>query len=78
MNSLHVKKGDSVIILTGKDRGKTGTIAKVLPKEGRVVVEGVNMIKKHTKQGIIDIPRPIDVSNVAKKAEKKTTTKSKK
>lgn len=81
MKSLHVKKGDTVKILTGKDRGKTGTILKALPREGRVVVEGLNMMKKAVKgQGIVEIPRPIDVSNVApakeeKKVEKKTTKK---
>lgn len=70
-NKLHVKKDDKVKILAGKDRGKTGTILKALPEEKRVIVEGINMIKKHQRPqgmnqqgGIIDIEAPIDVSNV--------------
>jgi len=61
-----------VIILTGKDRGKKGKIIKVLPKKNKVIVEGLNLVKKHrrpTRQGekgeIISVPRPIDASNVA-------------
>ena len=69
---MKLKKGDPVIVLTGKDKGKEGTILRVLPKDGRVVVEGVNMAKKHQRPvratmqaGIIDKDMPIDASNVA-------------
>ena len=63
MNKLHVKVGDTVILLTGddKDRGKQGKVLEVSPKEGKVIVEGLNMVKKHVKprkagdpSGIID------------------------
>lgn len=70
---MHVKKGDKVIVLTGKDRGKTGTILRALPKEDRVVVEGVNKIKKHQrskrrdqKGQIVEREMPVHVSNVKK------------
>ncbi|MGB9848093.1 MAG: 50S ribosomal protein L24 [Minisyncoccia bacterium] len=70
--SLKFKKGDEVIMLTGKDRGKRGKIIKVLPDKNKVVVEGLNLIKKHLRpkrQGekgeIINLPRPVDASNVA-------------
>ena len=69
---MKLKKGDPVIVLTGKDKGKEGTILRVLPKDGRVVVEGVNMAKKHQRPvratiqaGIIDKDMPMDASNVA-------------
>ncbi|WP_026907484.1 50S ribosomal protein L24 [Paucisalibacillus globulus] len=68
---MHVKKGDKVIVISGKDRGKTGTILEAYPKKERVLVEGVNMIKKHAKPsqenpqgGILNIEAPIHVSNV--------------
>lgn len=78
MKTLHVKKGDTVKILTGKDRGKRGTIVKTLPREERVVVDGLNLIKKHVKkEGIIDMPRPIHVSNVVRVEEKKKEGKKK-
>ena len=67
-----IRKGDNVIVLTGADRGKKGAIARVLPGEGRVVIEGVNVHKKHQrarkagqKGQLIDIAMPIAVSNVA-------------
>lgn len=66
-----LKKGDTVIIITGKDRGKTGTIASLLPEKNRVVVTGLNAYKKHTKPtaktpqgGVITAYRPINLSNV--------------
>ena len=68
---LKLKKGDRVIVTTGKDKGKTGEIATVFPKENKVVVSGVNMVKRHTKPsqesagGIISKEMPIHVSNVA-------------
>ena len=49
MNSLHVKKGDTVMINSGSDKGKKGKVLEVLPKDGKIVVEGVNIRTKHTK-----------------------------
>ena len=49
MKSLHVKKDDTVVILSGDDRGKKGKVLEVSPKEGKVIVEGLNMVKKHVK-----------------------------
>ncbi len=68
---MKIKKGDQVIVLSGDDKGKTGEVIKALPQEGKVVVQGVNMVKKHTKPsqtsagGIISKEAPINVSNVA-------------
>lgn len=67
------RKGDEVIVLTGKDKGKRGLITKVVTEDARVVVENVNIVKKHQKPnpnmnipgGIIEKEMPIDVSNVA-------------
>jgi large subunit ribosomal protein L24 len=67
------KKGDEIIVLTGKDKGKRGMITKVNTETARVVVENINMVKKHQKPnpnmnvpgGIIEKEMPIDVSNVA-------------
>lgn len=67
------RKGDEVVVLTGKDKGKRGMITRIVTETGRVVVENVNMVKKHQKPnpnmnipgGIIDKEMPIDVSNVA-------------
>lgn len=68
---MHVKKGDKVKVITGKDKGKTGVILKALPKKDRVIVEGVNIVKKHAKPsqdnpqgGIINKEAAIHVSNV--------------
>lgn len=73
MKKLHVKKGDSVKVLSGNEKGKTGKVLEVFPKLDLVLVEGVGMRKKHQKprregqQGqIIDKHFPIHVSNVAK------------
>ncbi|MEX2514638.1 MAG: 50S ribosomal protein L24 [Candidatus Paceibacterota bacterium] len=68
---MNVKKGDTVEIIAGNDRGKTGTVDRVIPKENRVVVEGINIRKKHTKitsdgGGIIEKAMPIHASNVRK------------
>ena len=65
-----IRKGDNVVVITGRDKGKTGTVLRVL--EGKVVVEGINRVKKHQRPnpmkgltgGIIDREMPIDVSNV--------------
>ncbi len=68
---MHVKTGDMVKVIAGKDKGKTGRILKAFPKQQRVLVEGINMVKKHTKPsqanpqgGIIEQEAPIHVSNV--------------
>lgn len=73
---MHVKKGDKVKILTGKDRGKTGKIIRAMPKREQVIVEGLNLSKKHKrarksneKGQIIEKPMPIHVSNVRKVKE---------
>ena len=68
---MKLKKGDKVVITTGKDKGKTGEITTVLPKENKVVVAGINVAKRHTKPtqesagGIVSKEMPIHVSNVA-------------
>ena len=49
MNNVHVKKGDTVIVLSGKDKGKKGKVLEVSPKEQKVIVEGINMVTKHVK-----------------------------
>jgi large subunit ribosomal protein L24 len=78
---LKIKKGDRVKVITGGSKGKVGDVLRVLPKENRVVVSGVNMIKRHTKPsraesgGIIEREAAIHVSNVAlldPKSEKPT------
>jgi large subunit ribosomal protein L24 len=68
---MNLLKGDKVIVIAGKDKGKTGVIQKVLPRTNRVVVEGVNLHKKHKKPtqnnpegSILEIYAPIDASNV--------------
>ena len=70
-NKLHVKKGDTVVVLTGKDKGKTGKVIEALPKKTKVVVEGVNKVKRHTKPsqkmpqgGILVKEAPVHASNV--------------
>mgnify|MGYP003392969135 CR=1 FL=1 len=66
-----IKKGDKVVVLAGRDKGKAGEVLQVMPKDGRAVVRGVNMVKKHTKQsqqsegGIISKEATIDLSNIA-------------
>ncbi len=66
-----IKKGDKVIVLTGRDKGKKGEVLRMLPKESRVVVQGVNVIKRHTRPsqttpgGIIERESPVHISNVA-------------
>lgn len=65
------KKGDKVIILTGTDRGKTGDIVKALPKDDRVIVQGINMMRRHTRPsataagGIVEKEASIHISNVS-------------
>jgi len=66
-----IKKGDKVIVLAGKDRGAEGEVIRVMPKEGRLIVRGVNTVKKHQRQtqteqgGIITKEAPLHISNVA-------------
>ena len=71
MAKLHIKKGDTVYVLAGDDKGKTGRVLQVLAKEGRAIVEGVNMVKKSTKPtaqhpqgGIIEKEAPTHLSNI--------------
>lgn len=68
---MNIKKGDKVIVTSGKDKGKTGPILKVMPKEAKVIIEGVNVVKRHRRGGgagrkgqIVDKTMPIHVSNV--------------
>ncbi len=68
-----IRKGDRVRVLTGKDRGREGTVAKVLPGRGKVIVDGVNVARKHVRAnpqqnipgGIIEVDMALDASNVA-------------
>ena len=66
-----IKKGDSVVVLTGKDKGKTGEVLNVLPSKNRAVVQGVNMAKRHTRPsqtsqgGIVEKEASINLSNLA-------------
>ena len=71
MSKLHVKKGDTVYVNAGEDKGKTGRVLRVLVKKGRAIVEGINMVSKHTKPnakhpqgGIIKMEAPIHLSNL--------------
>lgn len=69
---MKLKKGDKVVVIAGKDLGKTGTITRVLPKENKVLIDGINVVKRHRKPTaqnrtgqIVEMPRPIHASNVA-------------
>jgi len=66
MNKIHVKRDDTVIIVSGDDKGKKGKVLEVSPKEGKIIVEGVNIVKKHVKPrppkengGIVDAEAPL-------------------
>ena len=68
---MKVKKGDNILIISGKDKGRTAKILRSLPKEGKILVEGINLRKKHIrpkKEGekgqVVQIPAPMNVSNV--------------
>ena len=68
---LHVHKGDTVLVLAGKDRGKEGTVVRTFPRENKLIVEGINIAKKHVRAGrggvqagIIEKPMPLHASNV--------------
>jgi len=82
MSGLKIKKGDRIKVLQGKDRGKQATVTRVLPRNGKVIVEGVNIAKKHQKPtrstmqgGIIEKDMPMPVSNVALLCPKGHTTR---
>lgn len=74
--SAKIKKGDTVVVLTGRDKGKEGEVVGVLPKEGRALVQGVNMVKRHTRPsqtsqgGIVEKEASIALSNIAIKDPK--------
>lgn len=67
----NIRKGDSVVVLTGRDKGKKGSVLKVFPKEDRALVQGVNIVKRHQRQtqtqqaGIVSKEAPIHLSNIA-------------
>jgi large subunit ribosomal protein L24 len=69
--AARIRKGDTVVVITGRDKGKTGEVIRVLPKENRAVVRGVNLVKRHQKQtaraqgGIVTKELPIHLSNIA-------------
>jgi large subunit ribosomal protein L24 len=66
-----IKKGDKVVVIAGRDKGRTGEVAFVFPRDGKAVVQGVNMVKRHQKQtqtqegGIVSKEAPIQLSNIA-------------
>jgi len=68
---FRLRKGDDVVVISGRDKGKTGSILRVLSSKDRVIVDGVNMVKRHTRPsqaqpgGIVDKEAPIHISNVA-------------
>jgi large subunit ribosomal protein L24 len=68
---MNIRKNDTVLVIAGKDRGKKGKVRKALPESHKLIVEGVNMIKRHSKArgvarqaGIIELEAPLDISNV--------------
>ncbi len=71
MKKFKIKKGDRVVVISGRDRGKEGEVLRVLRREDRLIVQGVNMVKRHQRPtpahpgGIIDKEAPIHISNVA-------------
>lgn len=77
MKKMHVKRGDLVQVISGKDKGKEGKVITAIPEEGKVIVEGVAMVKKHQKaraqgqeSGIINVEAAIDASNVLRVCSK--------
>ena len=80
MNQLHVKKGDTVVIISGKDNGKKGKVLAVSPSEQKIIVEGCNMVTKHSKPnaanpqgGIVNQEAAMDISNVMLVVDGKAT-----
>ncbi|MCX6533848.1 MAG: 50S ribosomal protein L24 [Actinobacteria bacterium] len=68
---MKIKKGDNVIVISGKDKGKEGTVSRVMPRSNQLLVDGINVVKKHQKPsgknqqgGVIDRDMPLDASNV--------------
>jgi large subunit ribosomal protein L24 len=67
----NIRKGDNVIVISGSDKGKKGSVLKVFPKENRALIQGVNMVKRHQRQtqtqqaGIVSKESPIQLSNIA-------------
>ena len=68
---MRIKKGDAVVVIAGDDKGKTGKVLKLFPRENRAIVEGINFIKRHTrptqrksKGGIVEKEGPVDLSNL--------------
>ncbi len=68
---LKIRKGDQVVVITGPDKGRKGEVLRVIPREDRAVVQGINMVKRHQRQtprtegGIVEIEAPIHISNLA-------------
>jgi|SRR5687768_7092079 large subunit ribosomal protein L24 len=68
---MKIRKGDEVMVISGRDRGKKGSVLRVIPTEDRVLVQGVNMVKRHTRQsmkqqgGIVEKETPIHISNIS-------------
>ena len=77
---MKLRKGDTVIVISGKDKGKEGTVSRVMPRTNQIIVDGINVAKKHQKPkganqqgGIIDRDMPVDASNVMLVHKGKTT-----
>ena len=72
MNKIRIKKDDTVMVITGKDKGKKGKVMEVIPGKGKVLVDGINVVKRHTRPrppkiphgGILEKAMPISISNV--------------
>ena len=75
-NKIRIRKGDKVIVTSGKNKGKTGEVIKVMPNKNRALVRGINVVKRHTKPaqnnagGIIEKESPINISNISFYEEK--------
>ena len=71
LKRFRLRKGDDVVVISGRDKGKTGSILRVIRSEDRVIVDGINMVKRHTRPsqnqpgGIVDKEAPVHISNVA-------------
>ena len=80
---MKIKKGDTVVVISGKDKGKEGTVSRVMPSTNQIIVDGINVVKKHQKPsgtnqqgGIIDRDMPLDASNVMLLHKGKSKVKS--
>lgn len=81
---MKVKTGDTIRVIAGKDKGREGKIVRVYPKQNKVLIENINMFKKHIKKseqspqgGVVEVPRPLDASNVKKVDAQSKPKKSK-